>query len=374
MSEQTTLNTRTSSGKSTRKISWDVVRTACVTLVMLYHGTHLSVQLHPELAPRTFEFPFQVGASMLLVISAYFACVTIGRGAVSRYWWNRVARLFPPFVGAVLVIYFVMRLVPIEGWFFPGPQHLVENLLMLWHWDDDVFFLDGSHWTVPLQLMGFTAAAVLYRARLGHGRAVVGLLWVLVFLPIAQWPLRVSGPPEVYRVLVDGLGAHRWHLFVAGIAIWLWSQRRIGNRHFTALLASCMFAQALHNHAVMPDGSLEADWGSTIAVCIGLVVIAATANGPDWNRFVPDWLGRRFTWFAGISYGVFLMHQTLGYVVSRKLQDAGFGPTTQTLAMLITGVLLGWALTHVVERPIHRTLMRGYDRWAQRRGRAPVLP
>lgn len=355
------------SGKSKRKISWDLVRSACVVLVMLYHATALSVELHPELIPRNYVFPFQVGASMLLVISSYFACVTVGRSSALRYLWGRFARLLPPFFSAVVVIFLVMRWAAIDGWFYPTFGDLVSNLLMLWHWKpDDYFFIDGSHWTIPLQLMGFVAAAVLYRTKFGHGDRIKIVLWLAVLLPIAQWPYRVSHPPETYRLIVDGLGAHRWHLFVAGVAIWMWSTRRLSHTHFGALLLSCMVAQALHNHAETPEG-LVADWGSTTAVCIGLVVIAATAKGPDWNAVIPDWLAGRIKWFAGISYGVFLMHQTIGYIVCRELQDLGFGPTVQTAGMVLTGVLSGWALTRVVERPAHKFLMQTYERLAARR-------
>ncbi|CAM04604.1 peptidoglycan/LPS O-acetylase OafA/YrhL [Saccharopolyspora erythraea NRRL 2338] len=363
MSEQTSTATSAPSGtRSKRKISWDVVRAGCVMLVMLYHATFLGVFLHPELESRELVFPYQVGASLLLLISGYFACVTIGRGPVLRYWWGRVARLLPPFLAAVVLIYAVMRLFPVDGWFDPGWGDLLANLLMLWNWHpQDHPFIDGSHWTVPLQLMGFTAAALLYRSSWGRGPRLRVVLWAAVLLPVAQWPLRVSNPPELYRMLVDGIGAHRWHLLVAGVVIWLWSTRRIGTPHFCALLASCMVAQALHNYSETPEG-LVADWGSTVAVCAGMVVVAATAYGPDWNRVVPDWVGRRVQWFAGISYGVFLTHQTIGYIVSRKLQDAGAGPTAQTAAMVGTGVVVGWLLTRVVERPAHRFLMGTYDR------------
>ena len=340
--------TPTSGTKSRRKISWDVVRAGCVTLVMLYHATFLSVYLHPELIPRKIYFPYQVGASLLLVISAYFACVTIGRGTVLRYWWNRIARLLPPFLGAVVVIYLLWRWAAIEGWFSPTLRDLVANLLMLWNWKPAEYaFLDGSHWTVPLQLMGFTFAALLYRSSWGHGKRIIAVLWTAVLLPMAQWPIRVSAPPEWYRTIVDGIGVHRWHLFVVGVAIWLWSTRRIGSPHFLALLLACMVGQALHNYTQTPEG-LAADWGSTGAVCVGMVVVALTARGPDWDRVVPEWARRPIQWFAGISYGVFLMHQSAGYLVSRELQDLGFGPTAQTLAFLATGVLLGWKIARAL--------------------------
>ena len=366
--EGTTAPARTASGtKSRRKISWDLVRAGCVLLVMLYHATFLGVYLHPELIPRKIAFPYQVGASLLLVISAYFACVTIGRGTTLRYWWGRIARLLPPFIGAVLVIFLLTRLAAIEGWFWPTWYDLTWNLLMLWNWRPaDYAFIDGSHWTVPLQLMGFTAAAVLYRSRWGHGRRILVVLWAAVLVPMAQWPLRVSQPPELYRTIVDGIGVHRWHLFVVGVAIWLWSTKRISWPHFAALLGFCMIGQALHNYAETPEG-LVADWGSTVAVCIGMVVIALTARGPDWNKVVSGRPARAVQWFAGISYGVFLTHQSVGYLVPRELQDLGFGPTLQTAGFLVTGVLLGWALTKVVERPMHRWLMKGFDRLAARR-------
>lgn len=373
MSEKTsTLAQPVSGNRSNRKISWDLVRSGCVAFVMLYHATFLSVYLHPELLPRKFWFPYQVGASLLLVISAYFACVTIRKGPLLRYWWNRVARLLPPFLGAVLVIYLAMRLTPFEGWFYPTGDDLTGNLLMLWNWSPESYaYLDGSHWTVPLQLMGFSAAALLYKTKWGHDWHIIGVLWAAVLLPIAQWPIRTSNPPEAYRMILDGIGAHRWHLFVVGVVIWLWSTKRIGTAHFGAILALCMLGQSLHNYSETPEG-LIADWGSTMGVCVGMVCVALTAYGPDWNKIVPDWAYRPIQWFAGISYGVFLMHQTMGYLVSRNLQDWGFGPTTQTIAMVATGVLLGWALTKIVERPVHKFLMASYDRMFPRRAAAPA--
>ncbi|ASU79711.1 acyltransferase [Actinopolyspora erythraea] len=353
---------------SRRKISWDVVRAGCVTLVMLYHSTTVSVEFHPEIEPRTFAFPWQVGASMLLVISAYFACVTIGRGTVLRYWWGRIARLLPAFVAASVLIFLLTRAFRIEGWYLPSVRDLFEHLLMLWHWNPAEFeFLDVAHWTVPLQLMGFTAAALLYRSRWGHGDRIIGVLWLAMLLPLVQWPIRASEPPELYRMLADGLGFHRWHLFVAGVAIWLWSVRRIRTTHFAALLGTAMFAQWLHSFTIAPSGELVPDVGSSVCVAIGLCVIALVARGPDWDAVIPVAARRPIQWYAGISYGVYLTHQSLGHMVVRRLQDLGAPTSLQTLAMLATGVLLGWGITRVVEQPAHRYLMRTYDRFVTER-------
>ncbi|WP_199785951.1 MULTISPECIES: acyltransferase [Actinomycetes] len=350
-----------------RRISWDLVRGGCVVLVLLYHATYMSVVVHPELGPRRFVFPHQIGASLLLVISAYFAAVTIGRGALGRYWWGRIARLLPPFLAAVVAIYFALRYLSPPGWFGPRFGDLAANLLMLWNWKPAEFpFLDGSHWTIPLQLMAFTVAALLYRSSWGHGRKFRIVMWAALLVPLAQWPLRVAGPPEWYRVVVDGFGFHRWHLFVAGIAVRLWATKRLSTAEFVLLEVLCVTAHALHGAAVTPAG-IKVEWGSTIGIAIGIAVISLAAAGPDWNRFLPSFVQRAITWFAGISYGVFLIHQAIGYLVLHWLSGLGVDPLLQTAGMIAAGVVLGWALTRLVERPAHRFLMRGYDSWTARR-------
>jgi hypothetical protein len=56
-----------------RQVSWDLLRSGFVLLVVAYHATYVAPVIHPELAPRPFSFSHQVGASLLLVVSAYFA-------------------------------------------------------------------------------------------------------------------------------------------------------------------------------------------------------------------------------------------------------------------------------------------------------------
>jgi peptidoglycan/LPS O-acetylase OafA/YrhL len=62
-----------------RSVSWDVLRSGFVLLVVIYHSTFVAPIVHPELAPRPFSFSHQVGASLLLVVSAYFAAATVRR-------------------------------------------------------------------------------------------------------------------------------------------------------------------------------------------------------------------------------------------------------------------------------------------------------
>jgi peptidoglycan/LPS O-acetylase OafA/YrhL len=344
-----------------RQVSWDLLRSGFVLLVVAYHATCVAPVVHPELVPRPFGFSHQVGASLLLVVSAYFAAATVGRHPTGRYWWGRIARLVPAFLVAVVLAWAAMRYAAPTEWYAPSKRDLVGNFLLLGNWRSQEFpFLDGSYWTLPLQLMAFTVAALLWRSPWGRGRRLRVVLWVAVLLPLALWPVRAAGPPEACRMVVDGFGIHRVHLFVAGVGVWMWANGRLTRPHFLALITTCLLGHVMHTLVLGPGGWSE-DWTATIGVFCGIAVICFAARAPDWDRWIPGPLRMTAQWVTGISYGLYLIHQTIGYVLMRRLQDLGAGPLEQSAAMLAAGLLLGWLLTRVIERPAQRALMSFYD-------------
>lgn len=356
-----------------------MLRVGFVLLVILYHGTFIGPLVYADLIPRKFVFPHQVGASLLLVLSAYFVAVTLRKGDTARWWWGKMARLLPAFFVATVVAWGFLRFLAPDGWYLPTKRDLVANLLMLWNWNGGfwrVEYVDGSYWTIPVQLLAFTLAAVVWRARLRRWIGVRTLLWIGLLLPLAQLPYHLAtGGDTVYSSIVNGLGLHRWHLFVAGIAVWMVATRRLGKVHFGVLFVGAGVAHLLHTGWLTPEGGFLFDQWAALGVFLGMLALLAAAVGPDWDAWVPDAGRRAITWLAGISYGMFLVHQTTGYVVMRRLQDLGVGPSLQTVAMVGNAVLLGWLLTRFVERPAYRWLMTLWTRaglwvgaWTRRRG------
>jgi peptidoglycan/LPS O-acetylase OafA/YrhL len=90
-----------------------------------------------------------------------------------------------------------------------------------------------------------------------------------------------------------------------------------------------------------------------------LLLICVAARGQDWPLLAVPPLRATLSWLAGISFGIYLVHQQLGYVFARVLVDLGVDSGwVRLLAVIAAAVLAGWALTALVERPAHRALTR----------------
>jgi peptidoglycan/LPS O-acetylase OafA/YrhL len=359
--------------RTQRRLSWDVVRVVAIFAVVVQHVTHQGPINHPELGPYPITIPIQFGASTLLVISAYFVCVTVRRGSTGRWLWGRLARLLPAYFLAVVATYLISRFAvavfqnyhfngiggllfgdPVSAgpagsappWYLPNLTDFLGNFFMVEAWSPKFHWIDASYWTLPVQVTAFVTAAVAWRR--GWWRARISpILWSVVIIPvILRFTWRTEDSAQWIKSVFDGLSLHRVALFGAGVAIWLWTREKMSGKHLAAYLVAVLIAQDAHAYF--------ADTWSTVALGLAFAGIVAAAGGPDWvfaRRFAPV-----ITWLAGISYGVYLVHQELGFVLARVLLDRGVHPWERIVACVAMAIALGWLLTRVVERPAHRWL------------------
>ncbi|MEV6287917.1 acyltransferase family protein [Kribbella sp. NPDC051770] len=337
-----------------RRLSWDVVRVVAVAAVVLNHAAFEGPVLHPELGEPLGRHPFQVGASILLVISAYFVCVTVRKGSTLRWLWKRICRVLPPYLAAVLATYTLLVLFGPDNWILPTPRDLWGNLTLIASLDPTVRLIDGSYWTLPLQLLAFAAAALLWPRGIGAPSRITVLLWVMVVAPvILQWNDRILHSPLVVQQVWNGFGFHRLQLFAIGVAIWLWAQRRMGAVQLGALLVATVYAQYVHT----------ADLPSSLGIGAFLVLVAFAARGPDWTVFTR--VRRPVQFLARISFGLYLLNQEVGYLIAYHLMTLGLGRPLQVAGSIAGVVVLAWLLTKYVEEPAFRVLK------GTRLGRAP---
>ncbi len=365
-----------------RTVNWDLIRVIAVLGVIVGHITYRGVRNHPELAGYPFEFGAQFGAATLLAVSGYFVCVTIRKGDRATWYRSRLARILPAYLVAAAVTYVLTRYAVLSfngwqaepglfgalfgdpvrpqtveaagpaDWYLPGTSDLLANLTLTFGWSSELRMLDGSYWTLPVQVMAFTAAAVLWPTRWRGGKHITALMWGLLVLPfVARLVFLLR---EVYLGAVttgySATGLWRAYLFAIGVAIWLWSRDRISTAQLSGL-ATC----AVGAHALDSEHNLTSALGYAVMLCL----ICAAAKGPDWDTPLLTALRRPIAWLAGISFGVYLVHQHLGYLLARVLVDAGVPAVPRMVLITVAAVVAGWLLTELVERPAHRFLTGG---------------
>jgi peptidoglycan/LPS O-acetylase OafA/YrhL len=333
-------------------MSWDVIRVIAIADVVLFHTSFLGHLSYPDAIPAApFAWTHPFGATVLLAVSGYFAAATIGKHSPRLWFTRRMARLLPAYLLAVVVVFTLLRLFSSERLadlhnltFFD----LAGNLLMLQQLLQDTFhFVDVSYWTLPVQMAAFIGMALLARYRSARPWVAPAVLWTLVLVPLAVREVWMSAPPAWLVMVMEGTGLCRMEMLGAGVAIWLWSQRRMSSAHLALLLLATMVGEKVHP----PNDSVV-----LIGVMLGLMCLAA--RGPDWDLPGLRRLRRPIGWIAGCSYGIYLLHQSLGYLVEQRLAERGVDPWVWLVTVIAMAVLAGWALTRWVERPAYSAVLR----------------
>src|ERR1700710_366395 len=93
--------------------------------------------------------------------------------------------------------------------------------------------------------------------------------------------------------------------------MWLASRRRLSLNHPPPRPAA----------GVLTEGITTPDVDPAIVLALACLLVAAATLGPDWTFLRVGPLPRVVGWLAGISYGVYLGNQQIGYFVAWLAQD-----------------------------------------------------
>src|SRR5690606_25718 len=138
-----------------------------------------------------------------------FAAMTIGKHASLRWGLRRLARLFPAFRVAVLMIVAATHLVAPEGLPRRTSRALPGNLALVHLIVPDIAYIVLAHWTVPVQVAGFTVIALLAATKSVRGRVATAVMWAVLLVPLAIRYV-FMGPGDIVptwlSVAMDGTG------------------------------------------------------------------------------------------------------------------------------------------------------------------------
>lgn len=320
----------------------DALRGLAALAVVLFHFTTRLAESDQTIYKRLwFEFPYGLEAVYLFfMISGFVILMTAERvRSVLDFVVARIARLYPAYWGAVAVSFVLIHATP----FLPDrPTSLSDaalNLTMIQYiWG--IGNLDGSFWSLYVELLFYAVVALLIAARRLPWLCGSMLSLAVITSLVMYTPLR-DAVPGVWRLPLVFPLARYAHYFCFGI--WVYRLRTGWNWWFVP--------------SVICLGICAASHGQFAAAAINGSVFGAAAGG-----WLP-WLNNRlFVFLGAISYSLYLFHQNLGWTIIRWAGGFGVDSNIAVPLAVAVAILVASIARAGIEKPANEVIRNWWRR------------
>lgn len=335
-----------STSSRSRLTELDALRGIGALCVLVFHYSTRFHELFPQAAHVPFSFPGgNYRVLLFFTISGFAIFFTLDRiGSVADFVVNRVARLYPAYLVAMLLtlsIEYGAR----ASQLLIGPVAILANITML----QGFAFLpevDGAYWTLTVEIAFYFCMIAAWKW-IGMKRLEPMLAaWLALRGLYGLWP---DMPERIVMLFV----LRYVPFFVLGMLsyrVWAGQRRWRQQAPYAAL-------------AILSVAFMES-WDVTLVACLLLATFAVLIAGRLRGIAL-----RPLTWMGGISYSFYLIHQHVGFVVMLKAAEAGYSPWIGFLAAFLVALLLGTAINRLVERPAGEAILAW---WRRRRAGSSV--
>jgi peptidoglycan/LPS O-acetylase OafA/YrhL len=301
-----------------------------------------------------------LGVEFFFAISGFVICMSCWGRTPAQFTVSRIARLFPAYWCAVLLVVALVLISRMGHW--PAatridPRTVLGNLTMA-PGPLGLELVDKVSWTLWVEARFYLLMAVLL---------VFGLSYRRVLAFCGAWLLAGVIALELKSPLLDEFILPRYTgLFVAGIILYL--MHRFGQSLLLWLLLCFAWSYELTvlefrvaDHATVPPGESPPSWvvcAAVLTVCLGLLALAGL-QGPLAKL--------RWRWLitaGGLTYPFYLVHQSIGIPLAKGLVRAfpRLGPLP-SIAVSVSCMLGLSLLMHLmVERRLGRLLRQRLTR------------
>lgn len=351
---------------NTRFRELDGLRALAAFAVVLSHFTGAYNSRYINDPAPAFDFPQGAfGVQLFFLISGFVILMSASRAQnASDFVISRVARLYPAYWLSLILAVLLNRLFQIPHSEMSAGETFI-NLTMVQRWFQVPNAVD-VYWTLTVEVQFYVLIFILLlltRCQLSD-RLIrnITLMWLIAALAVAVWAGSFSrgvDPQDVVtpvKMVLNITLAEYGPLFCCGMFAYL--SRRDGRRYvmtFVAALASVVVSGLLHSWL---DAAIVA------GVCAAFLVIVLQER-TSWLLLPP------LQWFGKISYSVYIVHSTAGYVVIKLTWPYVGREGAIVLALVITS-LLAWGCYIVGEKhgsfAARKFLMEVRDRRVRSRG------
>ena len=311
----------------TRFSELDALRGIAAMAVVFYHYTDRYRDLF-GLKPSYFKIEYgYLGVHLFFIISGFVIFYTI-ENSKNAYDFisRRFTRIFPIYWVCVTFTFIITWLGDLPGRTSNVWEYLV-NLTML-QTGFNIKSVDGVYWSLFCELMFYLLMAVSFKIVNSKRLVYFVVIWALLFV--------VNRIHDIKYVIVQVLNLDWAVYFISGIYFYKIIK---GNSN---LLTKLIPAFCLVLIIIFHEKPSELWFISSFFVIFYLFVF----NKLKFIAIKP------LLFLGNISYALYLVHQNMGYIVLRWLNDS-FGLIPGMVVIPVTvSITVAWFLTKYIEKPL----------------------
>jgi peptidoglycan/LPS O-acetylase OafA/YrhL len=322
-----------------KKISVNLDLLRAVAVLLVYYG-----HLHAVLYSRSYASLGRFGVILFFVHTSFVLMASLQRldlphkshrSLAFAFWIRRFFRIYPlAILFVVLVPLFHIPSDPAKLYVWIGLKDFISNLALVQNLTYSTDILSPL-WSLPLEVQMYLLLPFAYFAIRGDRRYRSLALWALSVVLALTLP-HLSARLDVFLyapcftsgiVAFDLLRSQRWSW---KLPAWTWP--------LGILATIALFGP--HDNVSLPNKIVRA-W-----LC-SLLIALLYANVKEGQ---PNWAHRIFHWIAEHSYGIYLSHIVIFWIVFYRMAEL---PHWMQFATLITGSIGIPALLYVsIEKPL----------------------
>ncbi|MFJ7747152.1 acyltransferase family protein [Peribacillus sp. NPDC097295] len=315
----------------------DALRGLAALAVVLYHYTTFYDDSFGHKENLLFNFKYgYFGVHLFFIISGFVIYMTLTKTKnIKEFAIKRAIRLYPAYIVAATLTFIITSLYVLESLKVSTNIFLINITMFQGVLPIGIKNVDGSYWSLGIEITFYIICCILFSLKLIQKPIFLSILFLSVIYIVKTLYIY-----NFLHPLIGDLGIVNYsNLFIAGI---LFYQLRNGKHKiihmliFSALLYQFLFQGLL----------------SGIAVSISFLVFYGILY--DKLKFLNT---RILIYFGTISYSLYLVHQSIGFIIIHFLEGAGITNSFLVVFIpLLISILLASLITHFIEKPFQRTI------------------
>jgi len=253
------------------------------------------------------------------------------------FWVRRFFRIYPLAILCVIsMVLFHIPASPLGTYQWIGLKCFIFNLALMQNLTTGTDII-GVLWSLPLEVQMYILLPLAYFAIRRENRFHSAALWVLsvvlaLTLPRVNWRLGVFNYAPCFTAGILAFDLSRQRNRSLRLPAWVWP---LGILTLIALFGP-------HDNIGLPQKFYRA-W--TLSLALGLIYAHV-------NEIRAGWMQPIFHWIAEHSYGIYLSHSIVLWLVFNRMAGGGFQVWAQVIVLVIGVIGIPVILYVLIEKPL----------------------